>query len=324
MPTIVGTDQLSSLVRHQILPVVTDNIYGNIALLARLLSANKRTIQGGRHIEAPLLYQKANVGGAFTGNDVLSVAEFEDTKNAAWGWKRIYVPVTINSDTLIMADSALAVVDYIKKQMKSAEMYMADLLAGNSIGIWSAGTNVKGLDGLDIAIDSTGTYGGLSRSTNSWWAAYEDTTSSQVLTFGALQTVFSNCQVGGKHPTSIWSRRDQYNRYWLLNQAAQAQQMLPQGHDEIMASAGFTNLSFNNVPWFIDDNVPLGADSTNSQIFMPNEEFIELVVSPRGDFYFKDFQEPVDMASMTARLEFAGNLISTSSRVHGKLSDVRS
>lgn len=324
MPVAVGQDQLSALVRHQIIPVVTDNIYGNITLLARLLSANKRTMQGGKHIEAPLLYQKANVGGAFTGNDVLSTAEFEDVKNGVWGWKRLYVPVTINSDTLIMADSALAVVDYIKKQVKSAEMYMADLLGGNSVGIWSSGTNPKGIDGLNIAVDSTGVYAGLDRSVDTWWRSYEDATSAQTLTEPALNNVFSNCLVGGKHPTSIWSRRDQYNRYWLLNYTKQTIQLSPMGHDELHASTGFTNQSFNQIPWFIDDSVPLGADGTNSQIVFLNEEFLELVVSPRGDFYFKDFQEPVDMASMTARIEFAGNLISTSSRAHGKLSDVRS
>lgn len=318
MPAI-GQDQLSSLVRHHVIPIITDNIYGQIPVFFRLMMGNKRTVNGGRWIEAPLMYKKANVGGSYTGAQVLTMAQFEDVKNGFWNWKQYYVPVVIDGLTLIMADSPLAIADYIKKQMKSAEMYMADLLSN---ALWATAPGANDIDSITTAVDSTGTYAGLNRAVDTWWAANE-TTGASTVSHTFLNNLFMNASVGGRHPTLICSRKDQYNRYFAVNMAAGERPhfISPTSRDEVLANAGFVNQIFNGVPWVVDDTISR-SNSTDSDIFMLNEEFFEVVVSPRGDFIFKDFTEPHDQDAITGRLHFVGNVIQTSSRNHSKASNV--
>lgn len=313
----IGQDQLSALVRHHVIPVLTDNIYGQIPVFMRLIRGNKRTVEGGRWIEVPVIYKKAGVGGSYRGAEVLTMAQFEDTKNAYFNWKQYFVPVVIDGLTLVMVDSTLAIVNYVKKQMKSAEMYMADLL---STAIWNASPGSKDLDSLALAVDSTGTYGGLDRSVDTWWASPE-TTGATTLSYSTLNGAFMNASVGGRHPTVICSRKDQYNRYYTVNAGKSNFYVNPTGASELTANGGFVNQVFNGVPWLVDDMVPQ-SNSTDSDIFMLNEEFLDIVVSPRGDFVFKDFVEPSNQDAIMGRLTFTGNVISSSSRVHAKMSNV--
>ena len=50
MATAIGTNAVTSLVRHYIMPEIVDNIYGDNPLTFRLLRANKKLVQGGTQI----------------------------------------------------------------------------------------------------------------------------------------------------------------------------------------------------------------------------------------------------------------------------------
>src|SRR4051812_13790747 len=110
MPAI-GQDTLTSVVRHNILPQVTDNVYlKNNALLYRLIRSNKRMIQGGTQIEIPLMYRRfASGGGAYRGFDIMNVSPQDTVKNAYVDWNQHYVPFAIDGLTLIKSDSPLAI-----------------------------------------------------------------------------------------------------------------------------------------------------------------------------------------------------------------------
>ena len=136
------------------------------------------------------------------------------------------------------------------------------------------------------------------------------------------QRLFTSAQQGGKAPTIIVSRDDQYARYWGIVQAKQNFYVQAGGHDEQLASAGFTNLLFNNVPWVTDSHVPDGTGSSNSEIYMLNEEYIDLCVSPRADFRLDDFQKPHNQDAMVSNLYWAGELGVKNCARHSKATDV--
>ncbi len=319
----IGTDTVTSLARHYIMPEITDNIYGSNPVFFRLSKAKKMLVQGGTQIEVPLMYGRFNAGGPYRGFDLLNVSPADTVKNAVFDWKQQHVPVTVDGLTLIKTDSAEAIVNFIKFYFAQADMEMA---ANLGVGLWSAGTDAKQITGLDAAVDDgtvAATYGGITRSANTWWKSYNDVATT-ALTLPVLNTAMTSAGKGGKHPSLIVSRQMQYNRYWALVQTAQHFEVAAGGHDEQLASAGFTNILFNNVPWVVDDNVPDGANASNSKIFMLNEDFIHWVVSPRADFYLQPFQTPVNQDAMVSQMYWAGELVLNNCARQAKLSAITS
>lgn len=309
MPTAIGQDTVTSIARHYIMPEIVDNIYGSNPIFFRLSKANKKLIQGGTQIEVPLMYGRFNAGGPYRGFDLLNVSPADTVKNAVFDWKQQHVPVTVDGLTLIKTDSPDAIASLLQIQFAQAEMEMAENLG---VGLWSSGTDPKQITGLNAAIDDgtvAASYGGITRSSNVWWKAQRNTTAT--MSIGALNATMGTATKGGKSSTLIVSRRDQYNRYYGLIAGKQEFPVAAGGHDEQLASAGFTNLLFNNVPWVVDDHVPDGPDASNSKIFFLNENFMHWVVSPRADFYLQPFQTPVNQDAMVSQMFWAGELVLT-------------
>lgn len=322
MATPIGTNVVTAIARRYILPEIVDNIYNSNPVFFRLNAANKRIVRGGTHIEVPLMYARFGSGGPYQGLDLLNVAPSDTLKNGAWDWKQHYVNVTVDGLTLIKTDSPEAIANFIQMYFAQAEMEMAENLA---VGIWSdASTNPKEIDGLKGAVDDGGvlaTYAGLSRTTNTWWQSYDDSTTA-TLTLSSLQSLFGNVTEGGRHPTLIASRQEQYNRFWNLNQPDVNYNIGPMGHDEQLASAGFTNQLFNGVPWIVDSHVFDGPNTSNSAIVMLNEDYLYWVVSPRADFYLEPFQSPVNQDAMVSKMLWAGNLVLTNCSRQGKMTNI--
>ncbi len=323
MATPVGAATLTSISRNFVLPEITDNVYASNAAIFRLIQANKRMVQGGTQIELPLMYSRFSAGGSYRGYDQLTVAPSDTVKNAALDWKQYYVPLAVSSLDLIKANSAEAIANLITMQSQQAQMEMAELLGA---GLWSAGTDTKGIDGLKVAIDDGSVndiYAGLSRTTNTWWKSKLDS-STTALTLASLQAMFGLCTAGGQSPTVIFSRQEQYNRYWALNVLQQRFPSQPAGNDTQLAAGGFTNVSFNNVPWIVDSHVFDGANSSNSAIVMVNEDFVYLIVNNLADFRMEEWQKPPDQDAYVSMILWAGNVALSNDARHGKMTALTS
>lgn len=305
----IGTDTVTSIARQFVLPEIHDQIYASNPITFRLLAAKKKMIQGGTQIEIPLMYKRFGHGGSYRGFDLLPIAPVDTIKNAVFDWKQYGVTVAVDGRTLIQTDSPDSIANLITTQFAQARMELAEHLGD---GIWSDGSNTKDITGMEAAVDDgtiAATYGGITRSANTWWKSQVDS-STTTLTLDALNALQGSAIKGAKSTSLIVSGRDQYNRYWKLVQANQDFQVMAGGHDEQLASAGFTNILFNNIPWVVDSHVPLGT-TTNTKIYMLNEEYMFLAVSPRADFRLEDFQTPPNQDAMVAKLLWAGELAFT-------------
>ena len=316
MPTI-GTDIVTSIVNRHIIPEIVDNIYNAIPVWYRLNSGNKKMVQGGTHIELPLQYKRFNNGGPYSGREVLNTTANDTVKNMSLNWKQHYVPVEFSGIDLAKVDTPDAIVNLVSFKMDQAQHEMA---ANLSDGMWSDGTtNPADIDGFRLAITDSGTYAGIARSTNTWWNAETDTTATMTAT--ALNNFFMDLVNGGRGPTLIVSRADQYNRFWKLNQDHQEFPTQPGGHDVQLASAGFHNQLLNGVPWVIDSAVPDGSGG-NSRIYFLNENFIKWVVHPRADFYMRPFQSPDNQDTISSLLLWYGNLLVTNPGLQGVMTSI--
>lgn len=318
MPTAIGANTVTAITRHFIMPEITDAIYNSNLFFYRL-NQSKRIIPGGTQLEFPFMYAEMSAGGPYSRLDVLTMTPSDTIKNGVWGWKQHYVPIVIDGLTMIQTDSPLAIANHIRLQMQQAEMQMADNLG---VGVMSDGsTDPKEIDGFQLAVDSTGTYGGLARSTNAFLAAQEDGSTS-TLSLSALQSMFGSTKKGGRSPSLILSRQEQFNRYWKLATNKLNIHTEPVARDSQLASLGFDNLLFNGVPWCVDDKVFDGPNTSNSAILMLNEDFIMLAVSPRADFYVEDFQTPIQQDAMASKFLWAGNMIVRHPARQGKMTNV--
>lgn len=322
MATPIGTNVVTALSRRFIMPFIVDNIYGSIPFFFRMNQMNRRMVQGGTQIEVPLMYKRFATGGPYQGYDLLDVTPSDTVKNGAWDWKQQYVNVTVDGLTLIKTDSPDAVANFLRSYFAQAEMEFAENLA---VGLMSdTVTNAKEVDGLKGAVDAGGvatTYAGLLRSGNTFMNSQVDT-STATFTLPAFQAHFSNVGSGGRHATLICSRVEQYNRFHNLNQVVQNFPMGPGGADEQLASAGFTNLLYNNVPWLEDSHVFDGPNTSNSAILTLNEDYFHFCVTPRADFYLEDFQKPVNQDAMVSKILWAGNLVVTNTQRQGKMTNI--
>jgi hypothetical protein len=279
----------------------------------RLNAQNKKMLQGGLQIEVPLVYTRFAAGGFYQGFDLLDVTPSDTVKNAAFDWKQAYVPVSVDGLTLIRADSPEAVANFLNFYFENAQAELAAILG---VGVWSdVVTNNKVIDGLKGAVDDgtvATTYGGLSRSTNTWWKAQIDS-GTATLTLVSMRTMMGNTTEGGRHPTLLAGTQLNYNRFWNLVQPSQAFPVQPTGHDEQLAQAGFSNLLFDGVPFVVDSNIPA------NHIFFMNEDYVYLFVNPRADFNMKEFREPVNQDAMTSLILWAGNVVLSNCARQGKM-----
>jgi hypothetical protein len=313
MATPIGTNEINSISRRYIYPELVDNVYKSNLMFFRLNSNNKKVLQGGLQIEVPLVFTRFAAGGFYSGFDLLDVSPSDTVKNAAYDWKQAYVPVSVDGLTLIRADSPEAIVNFLSFYFENAQTELAEILGG---GTWSdVVSNGKSVDGLKGAVDDgtvAATYGGLLRSSNTFWKSQIDSATT-TLTLATMQTMFGNCTVGGRHPTLLAGTQANYNRYWNLAQGGQAFPIEAGGRDDQLAQAGFTNLVFNQVPFAVDSHIPA------NHIFFLNEDFIYLFVNPRADFNMKEFREPVNQDAMSALILWAGNVVLSNCQLQGKM-----
>lgn len=321
MATPYGEDTVTAVSRHFILPKITDNVYNNNLLLFRLNSANKKLIRGGLQLEVPLMYAEMSGGGPYSGFDQLDATPSDTIKNAAFDWRQYHQMVTIDGLTMIRTDSELAIANTIELFFDQAQMQMAEWLGR---GIWSDGTDPKAIDGLEMAVDDSSVapvYGGLARASNDFWKSQVDNSTS-TLSGNALQSMFGACSEGGRHPTLIVSRQEQYDRFWGLNISGQEFPTGPGLVNDQLAQMGFHNLLFNGVPWVVDSHVFDGPDTSNSSIVFLNEDYLYFAVASRADFHLEDFVVPHNQDVMTAKLLWAGNLMSSNVSRQGKMTNI--
>lgn len=318
MATPIGTNEINSISRRYIYPTLVDNLYHSNLMFYRLNAKKKKVLQGGLQIEIPLVYSRFAAGGFYQGFELLDVSPSDTVKNAAFDWKQAYVPISVDGLTLIRTDTPEAVVNFLQFYFEQAQEEMAEILGG---GVWSnVVSNNKSIDGIQGAVDDgtvAATYGGLSRSTNTWWKANR-TAITPPLSLSTMQTMYGNCTDGGRHPSIIVTTQAVYNLFWNLTVPQQAYPVNPQGADQQLASAGFDNLLFNNIPLAIDSHCPA------STMYFLNEDYFYLYVNPRADFKLNDFREPVNQDAMTALCLWAGNLVVSNCSRQGVLTGVTS
>jgi hypothetical protein len=151
---------------------IADNVTDNNALLKKLqLRGNSKPFSGGSVIYQELSYAENANGGYYSGYDLLPVAASDVISAAQYSIKQAACPVVMSGLEMLQNSGKEQIIDLMESRLSVAESTMANILAS---GVYSDGTGTGGkqITGLDAAVPldpTTGTYGGISRVTWSFW-----------------------------------------------------------------------------------------------------------------------------------------------------------
>jgi hypothetical protein len=302
---------IDAAVRKKYLPTLVDQVFISNALLVKLMATTQVVFDSGLKIAQPVLYGQL-AGGSYKGLDPFDISYKQTQTYAEWDWKNLYVNVTIAGDDMAKTEGDEKIIGLVQSKMETASLTMNELLSKMFFGD-GTGNASKDFDGLLNAIDSGSTYstyGGIDRSTNSWWGSQLDSTGGAI-TLGAVQNMIGLCTVGTKKPNLAFTTQALFDKLWAR---VQPQQRFLDGKSDI-AKVGFTGINFNNhMEIIVDNHCPSGT------MFLLNTEYWKLVLNRSRNFYWTAEKTPTDQDAYVRQLLTMGNLICTQPRVQGVLS----
>lgn len=298
-------DQISAITQLKILPKMIDNIFNSNSLLKKL-KASEMLQSGGTKVVCPLLYATTTAGGWFQGAETLSTIDNEQFTGAAFDWKQLYSNISITRSDELMNSGDSAILNFVKSKIMVAEKTIRNTL---STALYNVGTDSKQIQGLRLLLSTSNTYGGISQTTYSWWAAQVDS-STTTLTMSAMQALYGDCGEGSDYPQIIVGDQDMFDRYHAL--------LTPQQRyaSEDEARGGFKSLLFNGTPVVVDASAPSG------HMIMLNLDYLHLMPHKDENFRMTDFLSPVNQEVKTAKIFWMGVLGGSNNRRQGALTAI--
>jgi hypothetical protein len=298
---------------------LADNVTRHTALLMRLNErGNVDPLDGGEVILEELEYAENGNGAWYTGYDTLQVAAQSVISAASFDWKQLAVPVIISGLDKLKNSGKAQIIKLLDARLKNAEHTMLNMLSASiySDGTGSGGKELNGLDLAAPADPTTGTYGGIDRSTSlgTFWRSkvYDPSSTPTSSTIrGYMNTLWNNMVRGNDVPDIIAFGTTLFGTY---EASLQDLQRFTNGK---MAEAGFQTLKYKNAD-VVMENYGLGA----TEGFFLNTKYIRLRphkqrnMVPIGDGDGK--RMPVNQDAEVVILGWMGNLTCSNASLQGR------
>lgn len=281
------------------------------ALLTKLLSKSQVVFDSGRKIAQPIIYGKL-AGGSYAGLDTFDISVKKIQTYAEWDWKSYYVNVTIPGDDLDVAEGDEKIIGILATRMETATMTTHDDLTTMFFSD-GTGNGSKDFDGLLNGADNGtvyATYGGIPRTTETWWKGVVDSTGGAV-TIDAINSMIGSITIAQKKPDLAFTTQTIYDKIWAR---VQPQQRFLDGKSAL-AQVGFSGINFNgHMEIIVDNHCPTGY------IFMINTDYWKLILNRKRNFSWTPPKTPVDYDAYIRQMITRGNLIDIQCRVNGYMS----
>lgn len=304
---------------------LADNVSKNNALLARLQAKGKRKmVNGGRTIVQEMEYAENGTYKRYSGYEALNIAPSDVFTSAEYNYAQAAVAVSISGLEMIQNSGEAAIIDLLSSRIGNAERTIKNNIALDiySDGTADGGRQIGGLQLLVSTTPSTGTVGGIDRSTTVG-SFFRNKAFSSVTNGGAAATsaniqsymnrLYLQIVRGADKPDLIVAD----NNYWRLYlESLQAIQRIS-GTDE--ATAGFNSLKYMDADVVLDGGFGGGAPS--NIMYMLNTDFIYFRPAAGRNFEpLGDERMSVNQDAMVKLIGFAGNLTLSNGFLQGVLS----
>lgn len=304
--------------------ILQDNVTKNNALLARLRKKGKiKPVSGGRTIVQELEYAENGTFKRYSGYEALNISPSDVFTGAEYNYAQAAVAVSISGLEELQNSGPEQIIDLLEGRIGNAERTLTNNIALDcySDGTADGGRQIGGLQLLVSSSPTTGTVGGIDRSTsigafwrNKKFSAVND--GSGAATSANIQSYMNRLYVqivrGPDKPDLIVADN---NYYRLYLESLQAVQRITTSD---MAEAGFDSLKYMNADVVLDGGYGGGAP-TNSMYFL-NTNYIYF--RPHRDRNFVpigDDRYAVNQDAMVKLIGFAGNMTLSNAFLQGAL-----
>ena len=304
---------LSAVTTANIRSWATDNYYDGIPLWHRLV-ANGRIVQHeGTQFQVPVVYRDSGQAGGFSNGGPLPTSSRVQETAAVFNHVQKQVPLVISFKENRQNMGPEGKVKLVQLRSKLARMDLenhlgSDLFSGNQTT--ASDTNLDGLHFMCDDDDTPASYGGISVSDFSGWAATNTSDSGNALTLKSIQGWIGDVTIGNERPTVIVTTQNIFDKIWKLLQADQ--RFAP----AVKGSAGHVYLEVSGIPVFVD------ANCQSQTMYILNEKYIWFYEEPNYSMHFTGFQKPENSLDLTGHLIHICQLATDNRRMHHRIDSI--
>ena len=307
---------------------LADNVTNNNPLLLKLKAkGNVRPFSGGNVILEEIMYNdtSTNNTNSYSGFETLNISPNSPISAAQFSIAQYASAVTISGLEMLQNSGKEQIIDLLEGRIKVAEAQLANRinldLYGDGTG--NGGKNLTGLAAAVADAPSSGTYGGISRATWSFWRnqAFSGVTNGGAAVSAAnIQSYMTQLAIklvrGTDKADLIVADNNYYNLYVNSLQAIQ------RVTDPEMAGSGFDSLKFYGGCTSAD--VVLGGGIGNQEpanhMYFLNTDYI--FFRPHKDRNFVPIggeRQSVNQDAIVKLIGWAGNLTASGAQFNGVL-----
>jgi hypothetical protein len=248
-------DDVVAVALDERLPEMMDTIYVKHVFFHRLDMDERITASGGNNIVQPILYAKPP-GGSYLGSGPFDITRRQTKTMLQFHWKQYYATLNIDGLTELQASGLNSTFQIVDIELEACRMRLYEDL-GLDVFLDGTGNNSAALDGADLAVAATGTYGGIVRGTDPAGAtilSYVDAAGG-VITLPQLQNLIGMATVGTR-PNLIVTTQHIWDQ--ICNRIQPAQRFPQTSTGEQLAAAGFSVVSWMGIDIAVDNLCPTG------------------------------------------------------------------
>jgi len=307
-----NVDELLTTTLENMIPGIKDNIFKSNPVFNWLYQGkNAIRKRGGASLSHGMLYQTNNTAMSYQRYDPLVTTPQDGLTRDQWAWAQYAVTVTIDGFTERVANAGQWKLEDIMEQKKYQAEQALDLLLEQNLFAASPGS--KDIRSLATIVATTGTEGGISGTTNTWWQAQTKTSGSFAGQGRADLTNLVNTisiQNPAGMPEMLVSDQTSFEYY---ESSLVAQERFT---DNKMVDIGIINMKFKQIPW------TWSPQATSGVIYALHSDAIEFIVNTDTDFLVTPFVTPTNQDARTSKILLACAVTTGNRRKLGKMTSI--
>jgi len=305
-----STDLATTTLEKYASKVLADNVFTSNALMHTIQKGgNYVPYDGGVKIVEPVMYAETSGAGAYSGYDLLSTSASNTSTNAEYNPRSYAVPVVISGDDKTDNMGEAAVMNMLKNRIMNAEGTIKGLLNAHLYNTAVGGSDGKSLDGIGIMIDSSGTYGNIDPTSNTWWKATEAAYSSDLVTEATTQYLAVSKGSTDKPDLGI-TTQSVYEKFLQEIDPTLRLQSTKLG------DVGFEAFKFRGM------DVTYDEDCTSQVLYFLNTKYIKLRYHKDRNFMTTEFTSPTNQDADIAHILWKGALTCSARLRQAKLTGI--
>jgi hypothetical protein len=299
--------------------IVADGVSKSRALLFRLNErGNNNKVSGGKSLYQEFSHAENGTVGYYSGSETIDTSSANTMGYAEFAWKQAAGAVVINGLEMIQNSGQEAMLDLLEERIKVAEQTLKNTVANGcySDGTGTSGKQIGGLQLLVADSPSTGTVGGIDRSTNTFWKNIVQTgVTASTDVYDKMTALYVQLVRGDDAPDLILAD----NNYWTFyHKYLSGLQQIVTDSSSGMAAAGFPTIKFMNSDVVLDGGY--GGSCPSNHMYFLNTKYLFLKTHSKRNFVAIDGdRRAVNQDALVKLIGWAGNMTMSNAFLQGVL-----